>query len=110
MANFTFTVEIVTHFSHTLRKLQKVYPSCEIINQLLGLFEILHFYESSLDKEIQSVIADSSLSILKELISIAKTLEPYLEPEIEYFSDEDRRKIKEILNFDHERALDILDK
>ena len=110
MANFTFTGKIVTHFSYTLRKLQEVYPSCEIINQLLSLFEILHFHESSLDKEIQSAIADSSLSILKELINIAKTLEPYLESETNYFSDEDRGKIKEILNFDPEHALDLLDK
>ncbi len=102
-------MRILTHFSYALRKLQQVYPSCEIINQLLSLFEILHFYESSLDKEIQSAIADSSLSILHELISIAKTLEPYLEPETEHFSDEERQKIKEILNFDPDHALDILD-
>ena len=108
MATDAITITVHPHFSYTLRKLRKfqeVYPFCEIINQFIDLFEVLYFYESSLDKEIQSVIADSGLSILKELISIAKTLEPYLDS----IPDEKRGKIEEILNFDADDALTILD-
>ena len=108
MAQFTFKVEILTHFSYTLDKLQKVYPSCEIVNQLMSLFEVLRFHEQVFDKETQASIADSALGVLKNLASICKSIEVSLETDTEDFSEEDREKIKEVLNFDSESLLKLL--
>ena len=108
MAQFTFKVEILTHFSYTLDKLQKVYPSCEIVNQLMSLFEVLRFHEQVFDKETQESIADSALDILKNLANICKSIERSLETNAEDFSEEDREKIKEVLNFDSEYLLKLL--
>ena len=102
-------IEILTATSDMLRKLQQVYPTCEIIDQLLSLFEILAAYSSSFDSKDRIAAAESCENILKELINIAKTLEPYLDPETEHFSDEDREKIKDLLSFNPDYALTLLE-
>ena len=108
MAKFTFEIKVLTHFSYTLDRLQNAYPSCEIINQLISLFEVLKFHEQAFDKEPQEAIADSALGVLNNLLSLSESIESFLGTEAERFPEEDREKIKEVLNFDAEHLRRLL--
>ncbi len=112
MATFTFQITIITAVKDMLIRLQKAYPPNKIINELLSLFEILQAYEadgSKLTAEERATVSDSCENILRELAAIANTLKPYLDPETEYFSEEDRKKISEILSIDPDYVLKVLD-
>ena len=102
-------IEILTGTTYALRKLQQVYPPCEIVNQFLTLFEILSAYGPQIDSKDRIDLSDSFENILSELINIKKTLEGYIEPGTDYISEEEREKVKEILNFDAELASTLLD-
>ena len=112
MARFNIHITIITAVKDTLIRLQKVYPSNKIINELLSLFEILQAYEadgSKLTAEERETVSDSCENILRELARIANTLKPYLDPESECFSEEDREKINYILSIDPDYLLKVLD-
>ena len=112
MAKFTFRITIITAIKDMLIRLQKAYPPNKIINELLSLFEILQAYEadrSKLTAEERETVSDSCENILRELAAIANTLKPYLDPETEYFSEEDREKINDILSIDPDYVLKVLD-
>ena len=112
MARFNVRITIITAVKDTLIRLQKAYPPNKIINELLSLFEILEAYEadgSKLTAEEREAVSDSCENLLRELARIANTLKPYLDPESEYFSKEDREKINDILSIDPDYVLKVLD-
>ena len=79
------------------------------MNQFLTLFEILSAYGPKIDSKDRIDLSDSFENILRELINIKKTLEPYIEPETDYISEEEREKVREVLNFDVDLASTLLD-
>ena len=105
----TIPIEILQGTTYALRKLQQVYPPCEIVNQFLTLFEILSAYGPKIESKHRIALSDSFENILRELINIKKTLEGYIEPGTDYISEEEREKVIEILNFDAELASTLLD-
>lgn len=112
MARFIFSITVITAVKDMLIRLQKAYPPNKIINELLSLFEILESYEadgSKLTAEERETVSDSCENILRGLAAIENTLKPYLDPETQYFSDEDSQKIRDILSFDSDYVLKVLD-
>lgn len=104
-----YKLTIIPATTGALRQLQKVYPPCEIINQLLTLFEILNAYTPQINGKDRIKLFKSNQDILRELINIKKTLEPYVEQETDYLSEDDRQKVREILSFDADLASTLLD-
>jgi hypothetical protein len=104
----TFRVDILTKVSRTLKILQQIYPGSRIINLFLTLFEKLNAY-AVLDSESRTAVATSGDNILRELANIKATLQPYLNPADQNFSEEDLNTINELLDFDPDKVLEILE-
>lgn len=100
--------DILTATTDMLRKLQGVYPANQTINQVLDIFEILSFYGKNIKSEDRISVSESCINILQELASITKTLEPYLEPDKQVFSDDEREKLESHLNINADSILDIV--
>lgn len=101
-------IELLTATTDMLRKLQNVYPANQVINQVLDIFEILSFYGPNIKSEDRIAVSESCINILQELASITKTLEPYLEPDKQVFSDDEREKLKSHLNIDPDSILELV--